>query len=315
MNGLSQSHLLPAVILAGSDRKPGPIPRGAERYAFLVGYKGADIRVGDRPLIQVLRERLLQSGAFSLVLVAGPREIYEPLLPGAVLHTDKDIGRNLARIFRFFRWAERICLVACDILPRVEEIKEAIRLWQEAGQPDFWLPLVEAQNQLGSSSWKPRYGLCPGPGEPAKPFLPGHLGILQLKAVRLRFLCKLATLLYRLRNREQEERRRVLYALVIGDLLAQDLVNLLRFRIPSLTWRTLRRGWQLYSLLRKNRLQIEQLESALRDVVLKQRWRDRATVRLTPCTLWGLAQDLDTLGEVKEVGASWHGGLLRPKGK
>jgi hypothetical protein len=308
---------LPAVILAGSDRKPAPVPGGAEGCTFLVGYKGADVRIHGRPLIQVLRDRMLQSGCFSLVMVAGPRRVYEPLAPGAVIDTDGDLGANLRRIFRHFRWAKRLCIVACDVLPSREEFQALMKLWQEQGNPDIWFPIVEVATALGASNWKPRYGVKASPEAPPRFFLPGHLAVLRLKAVRRRFLCKLASLLYRLRNRELEDRRRVMTGFIVGDLLGQDLMNLMHFRLPTLTWKVLSQGWRIYSRLRKGKLTLEDFQYALRQIVIRTRYRRQSRVVITPTTFYSLARDMDTVGEVTDAGGAWVGQTapVVPKGR
>ncbi len=303
---------MPAVILAGSDRKPGPVPPGARLHDFLVGYKGAEIKIDGRPLVQIVRERLLASGCFSLVLVAGPARVYEPLAPGAVIDTDKDLGHNLRRVFGACKWAERLCLTSCDILPTIEDIRGAMDLWKTTGCADFWVPMVEAPPQLGASHWKPKYGIKPESDGPARSYLPGHLGVLNLRTVRTGFLCKAIALIYRLRNRELEHRRQVIYGLVVGDLLTQDLLNVLRVRLPTMTWTVLKTGWRLYSRLRKHALRLSDVETALTDLVIRGRYRRRGAVAFCPSHFTSLARDFDTLGEVKEHGGQWVG---RPSGQ
>ena len=299
---------IPAVILAGSDRRRGPVPPGAEDREFLVGYKAAVIRVGGRPLVQELRERMLASGGFSLVLVAGPRRIYERLAPGAVIDTDGDLGRNVRHVFRACRWARHLCIAAGDMLPEVEDIRGALSHWHAAGEPAFWLPIVEIMGALGASRWKPRYGIRPGPGEPPRDYLPGHIGIIDMTRVRTRFLCRLVSMVYRLRNRELEHRRKIIYGLVLGDLLGQDLVNLLHLRAPILTWTVLRTGWRLYSRLRRHALSLQDMEDALGQLLIRRRWRRKGCVRFTPCGFLGLALDFDTREEMAAAGGAWSGG-------
>ena len=67
---------LPIVILGGSDRRPGAVPTGADSYHFISGYKGAELKVADGPLIGKLLERIRASGAFDHIYVAGPRKVY-----------------------------------------------------------------------------------------------------------------------------------------------------------------------------------------------------------------------------------------------
>ncbi|HAK93727.1 MAG TPA: hypothetical protein DCM87_01640 [Planctomycetes bacterium] len=300
---------MPAVILAGSDRRPGPVPPGARAHDFLVGYKGAEIEIGGRPLVQLVRERLIESGCFSAVLVAGPMRLYEPIAPGAVIDTDRDLGHNLRCVFAACKRSERLCIASCDIVPEAADVRAAIDLWRTTGGADFWVPLIEVPPDLGASAWKPKYGIKPGPGEPAQQYLPGHLGVLGLRAVRTGFLCKMIALIYRLRNRELEHRRKVIFGLVVGDLLGQDLLNLFRLRLPTMTWTVLKTGWRLYSRLRKGQLSLADMENALTELLIRGRSRRRGAVRFTPCSLASLARDLDTVGEVAEHGGRWQGRL------
>ncbi len=298
---------MPAVILAGSDRRPGPVPPGARAHDFLAGYKGAEIEIGGRPIVQFVRERLIESGCFSCVLVAGPGSVYEPMAPGAVIDTDRDLGHNLRRIFAACQWSARLCIASCDIVPAAADVRAALDLWKAAGGPDFWVPLVEIPPDLGASAWKPKYGIKPGPDEPARLYRPGHLGVLDLRAVRTGFLCKMIALIYRLRNRELERRRKIIFGLVVGDLLGQDLLNMFRLRLPTMTWTALKRGWRLYSRLRQGRLSLAELEDALTELLIRGDRRRRGAVRFTPCDLESLARDLDTVGEVAEHGGRWRG--------
>ena len=49
---------LPLIILAGSDRKASVLPEEGRGKIPLVGYKGVDVRVGGRLLIEEVVERL-----------------------------------------------------------------------------------------------------------------------------------------------------------------------------------------------------------------------------------------------------------------
>ncbi len=119
---------VPIVILAGSDRRPGPVPAGGEGFHFVVGYKGAEIRVDDRPLIAVLVERLRSSGAFSEVWVAGPQSVYADIVDAPIVDTDGTVAENLRRAERHVRAQcgsdSRIAFIACDILPSIGEIAD-----------------------------------------------------------------------------------------------------------------------------------------------------------------------------------------------
>jgi hypothetical protein len=73
---------LPLVILGGSDRRAAALPEAAAGKHPLTGYKGVDVRLGGRPLVEVVAERFLASGAFEPVYVAGPEAVYRACAAG-----------------------------------------------------------------------------------------------------------------------------------------------------------------------------------------------------------------------------------------
>ena len=67
---------IPIVILAGSDDRPAEMPAEAHGRHPLSGYKGADVRFGDRTLVEIVIDRLEACGRFGPIYVAGPSAAY-----------------------------------------------------------------------------------------------------------------------------------------------------------------------------------------------------------------------------------------------
>ena len=54
---------LPLIVLGGSDRRAGALPEAAAGKHALTGYKGVDVRLGGRPLVEIVAELIRQDGA------------------------------------------------------------------------------------------------------------------------------------------------------------------------------------------------------------------------------------------------------------
>ena len=67
---------VPAIVLGGSDQRATALPDAGRDKHPLTGYKGAAIRVGGRPLIAVLLDRMRACGRFDPIWVAGPERVY-----------------------------------------------------------------------------------------------------------------------------------------------------------------------------------------------------------------------------------------------
>ena len=183
---------IPIVILAGSDRRSGPVPEGGESLHFFVGYKGAEIQFGGRPLAAWLVDRLRESNSFSSVYLAGPRRVYEGLVGCEIIDTDGAVDRNIFRAEQVVRERHgnecRVAFIACDVFPSVEDIAQLTRelLSDDAPDASGRVPPPAAlaialctprESDLGASAWKPRYRVRVTPGEDPVPFYPGHLAI------------------------------------------------------------------------------------------------------------------------------------------
>ena len=115
-----------------------------------------------------------------------------------------------------------------------------------------------------------------------------------------------------MRNREWEGRRKVLFSFIVGDLLGQDLMNLMHFRLPTLTWKVVSRGYRMYSRLRKGTLTFDDFQFTLRQTFIRARARRSAKVIISPTSFMSLAKDMDTMGEVTDAGAAWVGETAEP---
>jgi hypothetical protein len=307
---------LPLAILAGSDGRPGPVPAGAGDLHFVVGYKGAELRFGDRCLVQMLLDRSRASGVFGEVYVVGPKRVYGGLVDAPVIDSDGHIGENIrAAIERIQELHGRdvlLGIIACDILPEAEEIAAlggALIAAAGAGAPEhpgaaLAISLIRAEERLGSSSWKPRYGVKPSPDQAPVPYLPGHLGLMRPSMLRMRFVYRLLSLLYHERNRDYDARQRAIVWRVVATLLAGDLRNLLRLQAPTLTYLILRHGLGTVLRWRRGDLDLEGLARGLAGVGVRRRHFRRwgaSCVAVVTSDLLSFARDIDTREELEEL--------------
>ena len=308
---------IPIVILGGSDRRPAQLPPAGRDKHPILGYKGVDIRVGGRRLIELLVQRLRTCPEFDPIIVAGPARIYGGLDPSIeVVDTDSSFGGNIrAAIDAFLSRYERgpLAFTACDILPEPRELRLQLEDFRPQGECDLWFPMipVRADARLGAFGWKPGYQIVPGPGEEAVRVLPGHLVIADPRALRLRFMYHLMDLAYRTRNRPIAVRRTTMAMHVIGSLLFQDLLHLLSLRVPSLTWTILRNGLGAAKKLRAGTLQRAELEDAVTKIAVKGRHRKafpERGARLPILDGLTLAEDIDTVEEAEEIDRAWRRG-------
>ncbi|MEW6742459.1 MAG: hypothetical protein AB1486_06845 [Planctomycetota bacterium] len=310
---------IPIVILAGSDRRPAAVPRGAESYHFLVGYKGARVHLQGQPLVRLLEQRLRQSAILGDVYLAGPRAVFEGLVDCAIIDTDRDIGRNIRATVDYLR--ERhgpetpIAFIASDILPETQEIDALVRDLMVPPAPSVGPPLpaqipffawamVHPEGALGASSWKPQYGIRPARDQPPLPFLPAHLAIIRPRYLRMRLLYRILQLAYEVRNRDFGHRRRVILTKLLWMLVRRDVANLFSLRAPTLTTTVLRHGLATISRWRKGVLDIEGLARGIAAVIVSRRlYRScgAAAVRILVTPYLSFAKDLDTREEVTEL--------------
>jgi hypothetical protein len=306
------------IVLGGSDRKSTRLPDDVRDKHPLSGYKGVDIRIGGRPMVETIVELIIASGRFGPVYVAGPTKVYENVrCDAAMIEANGTFGQNiqtsLERV-RAIHPGSPIGFITCDVLPEVDSLLALLAHYDSHAPCDLWFPLVvapEDKEQLGASAWKPLYKIAPRDGEPALRILPGHLVIVDPEALRLKFLYRLFQLGYRTRNRPIDRRRSVMVRKLLKSLLYQDLLHILGFRFPDLTWTVLRAGIMAARELRNGTITQARLENFLRQIFVKYKHRKRFPDRrvLTPLVdeLW-LALDIDTEEEARERGGDLASG-------
>jgi len=276
-----------------------------------LGYKAVDLRIHGRPLIDLLVERLRASGGFDPIFIAGPSRVYGPACPDLeVIDTDSSFGGNIRAAIEFIQEKTpraRIAFTTCDILPRVEELKSLLSDFHHHRPLDFWMPHIrvpEDPAELGESQWKPRYRLVAEGASEAVETLPGHLVIVDPRALRLDLLYKLFQLSYRTRNRSVAYRRAVIGRKVMGTLLMADLKRMTRFRMPEITWDVVRNGLAIAHGLRSGNMNAETLARRAGRVYVTRRHRrnyPERQGRMPVLRGLSLAKDIDTEEEAREL--------------
>lgn len=304
---------LPLVILGGRDRRGTVLPEEGQDKQPLQGYKGADIKIGGRSLVEVAIERWRGCGVFDPIYIAGPARVYGPLgLDAIVIDTDGELGDNLRAGNDRLEAEHGPCMIAvttCDILPDPQELANATADLVRSQPVDFWMPLcpVPDASRLGASAWKPKYWVRSPEADEAVPILPGHLMIGNPAILRLRFLYQLFDQLYRTRNRPLAYRRMVLTRSLLGSLLKEDLRHLFSLRLPYITWSVVYNVLMLVSKIAARTVTTTDFEDHLRRAFLRRAHRRqypdrRGRVVIMPCL--SLAKDIDTVEEAREVAAS-----------
>lgn len=310
-NGSMATFKIPTVILGGSDLRPAELFASGKGLHPLSTYKGVAIRIGDRPLIAHLVDRLRTCPEFDPIYIAGPERIYgREEIPVSIINTDSTFADNIrTAVDTVRRTASQPCLalVACDILPDPEELRTFLDNYQQQGECDLWYPLIRAPrdaSQLRAFAWKPQYSIRPGEGKDAVRVLPGHLLIADPAALRLPFIYRLLEVAYQTRNRPVATRHRSMVRRVVLDLICQDLRQLLVLRPPTRTYTTLRNARFIARRLSAGILSQEELESALTEIAVKRDHRRHFPGRgLRLPVLEGLtfAEDIDTAEEAQEL--------------
>lgn len=305
---------IPITILAGSDHAPGHLPETeAPLHSLSTAYKGAEVKVGDRPLIALLVERIEESLAFGPITIAGPAKVYEPLgLKAEIVDTNGSVADNLKAAIDAHRNRfenDPLALLAYDVLLSSEELDQLHKLYGEDSPCAIWVPFVrkpDDQDELGAFGWKPTYSFLSEDGGPPIQILPGHLGILDLDAMRLPILYELLNLAYRTRNHSVKTRKRMMVRSVIGKLLIDDLRTLCALRIPRLTLSVITNGLSIANHLRKGDLSIPALEKAIGGIFLRHGRELKASgrgVRHPVVDILSLAEDIDTEEEAADIEA------------
>lgn len=308
---------LPLLILGGRDRRGTVLPEEGQDKQPLKGYKGADLRIGGRPLVEVAIERWRACGAFEPIYIVGPEHVYAPLNLGVrLIDSDGELGENLRagnERLEADNGPNQIAVTTCDILPDAAELEAAVADLRQSQPVDFWMPLcpVTDPSLLGASAWKPKYWVSspkrsPEYREPV-PVLPGHLMVGTPATLRLRFCYQLFDELYRTRNRPLAYRRMVLTRTLLGSLLKEDLKHIFSFRLPYITFDVVYHVLMLVSKMASKRVTTDDFEYRLRKAFLRRQHRldhpnRSGRVVIMPCL--SLAKDIDTVEEAREVADS-----------
>lgn len=303
---------VPLTILGGSDHRPAELP--SEELHPLGEYKGVGVRVGGRPLIEVLVERVARSRGFGPITIAGPRRVYEPLgLDATLLDTDASVAGNLRVAIEHHVALHEgpLAVLACDVLPGTDEL-DRLREAQAAEPvpPALWFPFVRVPSdpdELGAFGWKPTYRMIPPSADAERApvaILPSHLCIFEPRALRLGLLYRLMDLAYETRNHSVGYRRRVILRRVLTSLLGRDLSKLVRLRAPVVTITVLRSGLRLARRLRSGAIEIEELEQLIGRIFLdplRQATLGLGGIRYPITDVTSLAKDVDTVEEARSL--------------
>lgn len=312
---------IPVTILGGSDGKPGMLPESGAGLHPLATYKGVAIRVGGRPLVAWLVERLAQAEGFGPVAVAGPARVYGPLGLGVELvDTDGSVGENLRAAIEAHRRARGgpLGIMACDVLPSRVELERLRREYEEARPCALCLPFVRVPSdprELGAFSWKPVYRVVPEGASEAVRILPGHLGICEPEALRLPLLYRLLGAAYRTRNHSVAYRRAVMLRMVLLSLLLLDARLLVSLRAPTRTVTVVGSGLRLARELRRGEIRQADLEQLVGRILLRAAVPHEGSLRLPITDCLGLAEDADTEEEALQIvreAEARHRGEARP---
>ena len=287
------------------------MPEAGREKHQLKGYKAVDLRFRGRPLISIVVERWRRSGAFDPIYVAGPESVYRPFAADfEIVDTDGSVVANLRAASQrvLAENAESsIAFSTCDILPEVGELQPLLDEYWEHAPCDFWVPQIrvpENVGELGESAWKPQYKIIPRDESTGVATLPGHLIIVDPKAVRAKLLFHMLELAYRSRNMPISYRRTYILQRILLSLIWEDLKGLLRLHPPLMTWEIVSNGLALARGLREGELDEVELGRLVRNIYVfrshRREFPDRRG-RLPVLSGLSLAKDIDTLEEAREV--------------
>jgi hypothetical protein len=302
---------IPILILAGSDQRAGPIPPGLSAGDMLSGYKGALPLPWGGCLAAEFISRLRQTQRFADPFLIGPKSVYAGLVDCEVVDVAGSLAATLSRVVRLLQErfaADRpVAITTCDILPTPEELSDLLQTGYEPhADCQFWWQIVAAEpDQLGASAWKPRYALRVEASDPPQTVYPGHLVILRPEAVRFELINHLLVAAYRYRNWPLRDRFLPILLRGLGLLIQQDVWNLGRLQLPTLTasmpWHLLR----AYRGVRTATLTLPDFEWHLARTVLHRRYCNASRpFVITPTHHLAFAKDIDTRAELEELAAT-----------
>ena len=313
----------PLVLLAGSDARPARLTEAGSGYRPLSGYKSAFLQIDGKPLVRCILERLIASGRFSDLYVAGPAAVYSDLVPDVrLVDCNERLESNLRSALEAVREDHPhgpVAFLASDVLPEVKTVRAVMDYYTDNAPCDIFFPLAEVpedSSALGPSSWKPRYWIRRDVRSRASAVLPGHLVIVDPDALRIGLVYRLLALSYRTRNRPIGERSYAMFRGVLIHALQEDLRQLFTLGLPDLTAAIIADGAAVVMGLKSGNMTRERLELAVRRVMVRFGHRRRYPRRqvhmpILPDAL-SLARDVDTEEEARAIGAEWHQSL-RPE--
>lgn len=302
---------IPLIILAGSDPEPVVLPEAGADLHPLKGAKGMDLRIGGRPIIDLLLERVKESGCFDPVFIAGPARVYGDHRNGArVIDTDSTFGKNIeASVMEVAPESPGgiVAVTTCDILPEGDELRRLMEDYFQHAPLDFWAPLIlapERPKDMGASAWKPKYQIQPTPNAEPTTLLPGHLVIADTNAVRLPLVFRTFDLAYRSRNRGVLYRTWLIATHILLGLVVQDFKHLFAFRLPDLTATVITNGVIMGFHLKDGVVTSEEMAERLRRIFVsfkhRRKYPDRKG-RLPLMHALSMAKDIDTEEEAREI--------------
>jgi hypothetical protein len=307
----NQSPQIPLIVLAGSDPVPAALPEEGADLHPIQGPKGMALKVGGRPLIDVLLEPLKASGCFGPIYIAGPAAEYGESRQGCeVIDTNSGFGANIAAALEVVLPHSTdgvVALTTCDILPTAKELQDLMSDYFARAPINFWFPLIVTPNepdQLGASFWKPRYQVVEEPGGKPIAVLPGHLIVVDTEGARVPLVVRAFDLAYKTRNRAILYRLPVMVSGVLAGLVWQDLKHLANLRLPTMTFSVIYNGIMLALELRKGESTVDQLADRLERAFGRYRHRRKYPERVGRLALvqgLSLAKDFDTQEEAEEI--------------
>lgn len=312
---------IPIIVLAGRDPTLAELPAGVHDRHPLSGYKGVAVTLGGRALMDCLLERLQASGLFAPIYLAGPQSVYAEYRRNAVL-IDVEGPIDVTVRAAIEGAAGRhpgvdLALTTCDVLPEIETLQRLMAQYHAAAPCDGFLPMIRVpadRRALGASDYKPTYFVAPDVHTEAVEVLPCHLAVVNVAALRMKFIYRVLRLIYRTRNRPIAYRRGVMLRGILFELLFQDLRHLLAWRAPNLTWSVLGSGLPAVRSLKAGTITRAHLEDAVRTIFVTSRHRQRFPGRRVLMPLvdgLSLALDIDTEEEARALGAdTLHEDLL-----
>ena len=306
-----QPEPIPLVVLGGGDARPSTLPETGAEFHPLQGPKGLALKIQGRPIIDVLIERLQESGYFSPIYIAGPAALYGETRAGCqIIDTDSTFGNNIKAAIQTVMErcpGQSVAITTCDILPEEDELHRLIEDYFHHLPLDFWFPAIlapEENKDLGASAWKPRYRVAPLPGEEPRTLLPGHLLIADPAAVRRPLVYRTFDLAYKSRNRPILYRLGLIVGHIFGGLLLQDLKLLFTLRLPTMTYTVIYNGTVMALKLSRGVITPEEMAQRLHRIYVSYRHRRKFPNRQGRTPLkhgLSLAKDIDTVEEAEEI--------------